>query len=107
MATFPLRMTEQLKALADLKSSLTSLGESLQLAKTRMDDLTQDQSRLRADIDSLNRVKGQEDEVRKYSAQLAENEAQLWKLRDERRDLERRKSTAEAAVRKGIDELTF
>jgi cell division protein FtsB len=98
---------KQLKAVADLKSSLVSVEISLEFAKTRTDDLTQDQTRLRADIDSLNRVKGQEDQVRKYSAQLSDNEAQLTKLRDDRRDLETRKAGLEAQVRKAIEELAF
>jgi len=36
-------------------------------------------ARLRQNIDSLNRVKGQEEQVRQYSTQLAANEAQLAK----------------------------
>jgi hypothetical protein len=97
----------RLKDLADLKTKLASIESSLQLSKTRSEDLTQDQTRLRANIDSLNRVKGQEDQVRKYSAQLADNETQLAKLRDERHDLETRKANAEAEVRKAIDSLDF
>lgn len=98
---------KQLKALNDLKLALTEAENSLELAKTQANDLTQDQTRLRADIDSLNRVKGQEDQVRKYSAQLADNELQLAKLRDQRRDFELRKTNLETDVRKAIDGLSF
>ncbi|MGA8595884.1 MAG: hypothetical protein WB676_14290 [Bryobacteraceae bacterium] len=68
-----------MKAIADLKFTLAETENSLGLAKMQASDLTQDQTRLRADIDSLNRVKGQEDQVRKYSAQLADNEVELAK----------------------------
>lgn len=97
----------QLKALADLKTTLVETENSLELAKTQANDLTQDQTRLRADIDSLNRVKGQEDQVRKYSAQLADNEVELAKMRDQRHTLELRKASLDEEVRKALDELQF
>jgi hypothetical protein len=97
----------QLKAVAGLKATLADAGNSLELAKTQANDLTQDQTRLRADIDSLNRVKGQEDQVRKYSAQLADNEVELAKIRDQRHALELRKADLEAQVQKAIDALQF
>jgi hypothetical protein len=98
---------KQLKALADFKATVAETENSLEVAKTQTNDLAQDQTRLRADIDSLNRVKGQEDQVRKYSAQLADNEVELAKIRDQRHDLELRKATLDAQVRKAIDELQF
>jgi hypothetical protein len=98
---------KQLKALADLKTTLAETESLLELAKTQASDLTQDQTRLRADIDSLNRVKGQEDQVRKYSAQLADNEVELAKIRDQRHDLELRKTNLDAEVRKAVDGLQF
>jgi hypothetical protein len=62
---------------------------------------------LRADIDSLNRVKGQEDQVRKYSAQLAGNEVELANIRDHRHELHLRKADLDAQVRKALDSLQF
>lgn len=97
----------QLKALADLKSALAGVVTSLELAKTQVNELDQDQKRLRADIDSLNRVKGQEDQVRKYSAQLADNEVQLAKIRDQRHELEQREADLQVQVNKAIDALQF
>jgi hypothetical protein len=82
-------------------------GSSLQLFRTQTSDLTQDQTRIRADIDSLNRVKGQEDQVRNYSAQLAGNEVELVKLRDHRREFELRKTNLDSQVRKAMDSLEF
>jgi hypothetical protein len=98
---------KQLKTVIDLKTTLAEAENSLGLAKTQADELTQDQTRLRADIDSLNRVKGQEDQVRKYSAQLADNEVQLAKLRDQRHELELRKANLDTEVRKAVDALDF
>jgi hypothetical protein len=97
----------QLKRIADLKSSVAETEASIELAKTQTNDLTQDQSRIRADIDSLNRVKGQEDQVRKYSAQLAANEVELAKIRDHRHDLDLQKADLDSQVRKAMDSLQF
>jgi len=97
----------ELKALADLKTTLTQIENSLELAKTQANELTQDQTRLRADIDSLNRVKGQDDQVRKYSSQLADNEVELARNRDQRHTLELRKAGLDEQVRKAVDALQF
>ncbi len=86
---------KQLQALIDLKIKLAEAESNLNLAKSQMNDLTTDQTRLRQNIDSLNRVKGQEDQVRKYSGQLADNESQLAKLRDQAHDLELRETGLE------------
>jgi hypothetical protein len=98
---------KQLQALVDLKIHLAEAETSLNLAKAQVGDLTEDQTRLRQNIDSLNRVKGQEDQVRKYSGQLADNESQLAKLRDQTRDLELRKANLETDVRHSIEKLDF
>lgn len=97
----------QLKRIADLKNMLAATEASLELAKAQANDLTQDQTRIRADIDSLNRVRGQEDQVRKYSAQLADNEVELANLRDRRHHLELRKTDLDSQVRKAMDSLQF
>ncbi len=98
---------KQLQALIDLKTRLAEAQNSLELSKSRMSDLGEDQARLRQDIDSLNRVKGQEDQVRQYSAQLANNEVQIAKLRTERIGLEARKASLEADVKHAVDALNF
>lgn len=98
---------KQLKAIADLKITEAETDNSLELAKAQANDLTQDQTRLRADIDSLNRVKGQEDQVRKYSAQLAGNEVELARIRDQRHELELRKADLDSRIRKAIDSMEF
>lgn len=98
---------QQLKQLAAVRGTLAQTEASLESAKARANDLTQDQNRLRADIDSLNRVKGQEDQVRKYSAQLAENELDLAKIRDSRRELDLRRAALDSQVRQATEALQF
>ncbi len=97
----------QLQAVLDLKSRLEDANRSLGIAKSNIEELNGDQTRLRQNIDSLNRVKGQEDQVRKYSAELSDNELQLAKLRDQVRDLSARASDLNANVKNAIEKLDF
>lgn len=98
---------QQLQTIVDLKRQVAKAGEDLTSTKAQIGDLTNDQSRLRQNIDSLNRVKGEEEQVRKYSSDLAANEAQLAKLRDQSRDISARKSAVEAQLRSAIEHLNF
>jgi chromosome segregation ATPase len=75
--------------------------------KSQIDELTNDQNRLRQNIDSLNNVKGQEDQVRQYSTQLATNEASLAKLRDQHSAAAQRKATLDAELKTAISQLSF
>ncbi|MDQ2774639.1 MAG: hypothetical protein M3Y57_06900 [Acidobacteriota bacterium] len=98
---------KQLSVIADLKRQVSSTDESINQTKTQLDDLTNDQTRLRQNLDSLNRVKGQEEQVRKYSAQLGESDGQIAKLRDQHRDLAIQKAGLETQLRDAIDKLDF
>jgi hypothetical protein len=101
------RGKKQLQGILDLKRHLVAAETNLNTAKSQTTELTEDQTRLRQNIDSLNRVKGQEDQVRQYSGQLAANEAQLAKLRDQRRELTLRTASLNTEVRNAIGALDF
>lgn len=97
----------QLQAIAGLKRQTAEANQDLAAAKSRIADFSEDQARLRQNIDSLNRVKGEEEQVRKYSSQLAANEAELAKLRDQSREIAVRKAALEAQLRSAIEHLEF
>jgi hypothetical protein len=98
---------DQLNAVLELKRQLADANGSLSATKSRINDFNEDQTRLRQDIDTLNRVKGEEEQVRKYSSQLAANETQLASLRDQSRDIAARKSGLETQLRTAIERLNF
>jgi hypothetical protein len=98
---------QKLEAIVDLKRQVAKAGEDLNATKALIGDLNDDQTRLRQNIDSLNRVKGEEEQVRKYSGDLANNEGQLAKLRDQSRDISTRKSGLETQLRGAIEHLNF
>jgi hypothetical protein len=98
---------QQLQAVVDLKSQAAQASDRLNATKAGIAELTEDQSRLRQDIDILNRVHGEEEQVRKYSSQLAANETQLVALRDQSRDISGRKAALEADLRNAVARLQF
>jgi hypothetical protein len=73
--------------------------------RERSAEINADQSRLRQNIDSLNRVKGEEEQVRKYSSQLDANETELAKLRDRLDERLQHKATLDQTLRTAINKL--
>ncbi|MGA8594856.1 MAG: hypothetical protein WB676_08940 [Bryobacteraceae bacterium] len=97
----------QLNSVVDLERQIADTSAQLEATKSQIADLSEDQTRLRQNIDSLNRVKGQEEQVRTYSEGLSKNETQLASLRDRERSLSLRKSTLDTRLRTAISELQF
>jgi hypothetical protein len=96
-----------LQSIVDLKTKITDSQALLEALRVRTTELTDEQSRLRQNIDSLNRVKGQEDKVNQYSSQLASNELVLAKLRDQRDAEAQRKKNLDAELRNAVATLRF
>ena len=97
----------QLKQVADLKNQIVATDQSIERSKSQLSDLTADQTRLRQNIDSLNRVKGQEEAVRNYSTELGNNEAQFAKLNEQVRNLTAQKASLDGQLRLAIEKLDF
>jgi len=97
----------QLEAIIALKRKVAAAEAALEASKSGMEELTQDQTRLRENIDSLNKVSGQEDQVRQYSARLNENEVKLAQMRDRRNELKAQVSELNAQVLAAVGGLRF
>jgi chromosome segregation ATPase len=69
--------------------------------------LTQDETRLRSNIESLNRVNGQQDQVQQYARQLAAAETKLAALRDTQSDLRRKGAALQAELNALIEKIEF
>jgi hypothetical protein len=98
---------KQLQAVVDLKLQLVQVESDVTSAKAQGADINQDQTRLRQNIDSLNRVAGQEEQVRKYSGQLATGDVELTKLRDQTHQLTQKRDALQAELRQAIGKLDF
>ena len=97
----------QLEAIVELKGKIAESQTNLDALKAHTAELADEQNRLRQNIDSLNRVKGQEEQVRQYSTQLSANEAGLAKLRDQRDAEAQRKKGLDSDLRAAIGKLRF
>jgi hypothetical protein len=97
----------QLNAILDLKRRIVAAGSSLDATKSQLADLTADQTRLRQNIDSLNRVPGQEQAVRNYASELGNNESRIAQLTEQSRTVATQKGNLEADLRTAIGKLDF
>jgi hypothetical protein len=97
----------QLKHVVDLKTQIASTQASLTGINEQIKDLSGDQTRLRANIDSLNRVSGEAERVHTYSAQLAALEGRIATLRDQGHDQTTRKADLDQQLHDAISKLDF
>jgi hypothetical protein len=97
----------QLQQILDQKRQIAATDGQLQHQQTEIDELVRDQDRIRQNLNSLNRVNGQQELVQKYANQLASQESQLASMRDKLSDLRKQKATQEAALNGTIEKLSF
>jgi hypothetical protein len=97
----------QLDQIAQKKSEIAANDAATRQAEQDVTSLNQDQSRLRSNIESLNRVSGQQDQVQQYARQLAAAETRLAALRDTQSDLRKKKATLEGELNSLMDRLEF
>ena len=97
----------QLADLLDKKRQISAADAEKQRVAERINGLDHDQNRIRQNIDSLNRVPGQQEQVQKYAKQLADQEGQLATLRDRQSELDRRKSALQAELNAQIERMEF
>jgi DNA repair exonuclease SbcCD ATPase subunit len=97
----------QLQQILDRKRQIAAAAGEIERAEAELRNLMQDQERLRQNINSLNRVAGQETQVRSYSNQLAAQESQIVSLRDRMAESQRRKATLESELNSLIERMDF
>jgi len=97
----------QLEQIAQKKRDIADNDAALKLADSSIADLTQDQTRIRANIQSLNNVKNQEAVVQQYAGQLAANETKMAALRDQQSNLKRKKTALESELNTLMEKMDF
>ena len=103
----PIATRNQLQTIADKKRDIAAAGDEATRTQRSIDELFNDQQRLRQNIASLNNVSGQQTQVQNYAAQLTKQEADLARLRDQKAAAERRKATAQAELDALIEKADF
>lgn len=97
----------KLQPLLALKQQAASNQAELQRVEKQIQELIQDQNRLRQNIGSLNQVNGQQQRVQEYAQKLSAQETQLAGLRDRQAELERRKAGLEQQINNMMESLQF
>jgi len=97
----------QLQQIAQKKSEVAANDTTIAAVERQMNDLTQDQSRQRSNIQSLSSVAGQQDLVQQYARQLAAAESKLALLRDQQVELRRKKTALESELNSLVEKIEF
>ena len=96
-----------LQQIVDQKAKIAAIDASIRQTHSEMDEITQAENRLRQNIQTLNSVSGQRDQVQTWSQQLASEEVQYAKLRDQAADLDKQKAGLQNSLNDVIDKLEF
>jgi hypothetical protein len=105
--TLTAEATRQLEAIAKKKREIANNDGAIKQAEAGMAGLTQDQDRLRRNIESLRKVQGQDAQVQQYSRQLSANELKIVDLRNTESELRQRKAALEAELQGLIENAEF
>jgi hypothetical protein len=97
----------QLQHIADQKSQIADNDRALQDTQSRIEEISNDEDRIRQNINSLNNVSSQQQLVQSYAKQLDAHEQQLASLRDSQAELTKKRATLQAELNKLIEALTF
>jgi hypothetical protein len=97
----------QLEWIAQQKQLMSEADGAITRTNQETSDLVSDQGRLRQNIDSLNRVSGQQDQVQQYARQLAAQESQLAGLRDRLAELRKKRAALESELNSLIEKMEF
>jgi hypothetical protein len=97
----------QLDQIAQKKSEVVANEAAVRQTDADLNSLTQDETRLRSNIESLNRVSGQQDQVQQYARQLAATETKLAALRDTQSDLRRKGATLQSELNALMEKIEF
>jgi chromosome segregation ATPase len=97
----------QLDQVIKKKQDIAANNGAILAAKNSIDAITQDESRIRSNIQSLSAVAGQQDLVQQYARQLSANETKLGTLRASLDDLNAKKTTLESELAALMDKIEF
>jgi hypothetical protein len=96
-----------LEQLSDLKNQLAGVNAEMASNESEVTGVTQDEERVRKNIESLNGVSGQQQQVQNYARQLADLETKITTLRDSHAALEKRKSALQGQVNTAVGNMSF
>lgn len=97
----------QIEQIIGIKRRIADAEAARKQAQDEMAAIAQDQQRIRQNIDSLNRVSGQQAQVQAYARQLEEQEKQLAVLRDQAAQQDRELAKLRIELNQAIEAAEF
>jgi hypothetical protein len=97
----------QLQQIAQKKSEIVQNDVAATGVASDIANITQDEERQRANIQSLSAVAGQQDQVQQYARGLAASESKLATLGDQQKDLRRKRAALESELNSLIEKMEF
>jgi hypothetical protein len=98
---------KQLGRIANQKQQIVDNNAAIDDAQNQIRDLGTDEDRLRRNIESLNRVSGQQEQVQGYARELGALEQKLTGLRDRQAELQKKKTALQHELDVMIAGLSF
>lgn len=98
---------KQLEEIAARKERIAAADRQIRDVESRIAEIARDQERIRQNIDSLNRVSGQQQQVQTYARQLAAQEAELAGLRDQAAERRKEQAALDSELAKLIAAVEF
>lgn len=98
---------KQLQQILDQKRKIVNASEEVLRTEAEINNLVQDQDRIRKNISSLNSVNGQQQQVQDYARQLASEDNHLAALRDRMSKLQRNREALESELNALIEKMEF
>jgi hypothetical protein len=98
---------KQLQGIAGQKRLIAANDAEIRRADQQVNSLTRDEERMRQNIESLNRVSGQQEQVQNYARQLAAQETRLAAVHDRQAELQKKQDALQAELNKMIEALAF
>lgn len=105
--SLPAAAKSQLETVLAKKRQVAEADSEARRLEAEMNEINRDQDRLRQNINSLNRVAGQQEQVNRYAAELAQSDARLAQLRDRQAGLRKSRAALETELNALIEKLQF
>ena len=98
---------QKLGEIAVLKLRIAETQQEEQRVNQRVQEMSEDQSRLRSNISTLRSVTGQQEKVNQYAEQLAAHETELVEMRDRQAELRRQADELQSQLNTLIETMEF
>ena len=98
---------KQLQQVIAIKRQTVDIDAQLNRTRAEIASLERDQTRIRQNIDSLNRVSGQNEQVQKYARTLADLDVKMTAARDRERELDDKRASLQSELNSLLDKIEF